>query len=125
MKKYIIILISCLILGLLVITCPNASQHKQEITRAFVNYANSKIGYDFENHPIISFLGGTFIDIFFENFVDQHISVDNYFVFSVGNATYEGKCKAVSFGILGHVFTFDEKDIDKEIGDSFGGSDTE
>ena len=45
--------------------------------------------------------------------VGQFMRVDNYVVFSVGRIRYGGETKTVSFGILGHVFTFDADDIGK------------
>ena len=43
--------------------------------------------------------------------VGQFMTVDNYFIFSVGKIGYDGKEKTVSFGILGHVFTFGADDL--------------
>lgn len=39
--------------------------------------------------------------------VSQFLDVDNYYLFSIGTINIEGKSRAVSFGILSHVFTFD------------------
>ena len=54
--------------------------------------------------------------------VDNLIEVDNYGVCSVGSITFKGKTHRVSFGILGHVFTFDADDIQRALengGDAF------
>ena len=42
------------------------------------------------------------------------LKVDNYFVCSVGTITLDGEARAVSIGVLNHVFTPDEKDL-KEV----------
>ena len=47
--------------------------------------------------------------------VDNLIEVDNYGVCSVGSITFKGKTHRVSFGILGHVFTFDADDIQRAL----------
>ena len=43
------------------------------------------------------------------------VSVDDYFIFSIGKLHYGAEEKTVSFGILGHVFTFDSADLRKAI----------
>ena len=50
---------------------------------------------------------------FADAIVGQFMSVDNYVIFSVGKIRYGGETKTISFGILGHVFTFDADDIGK------------
>lgn len=47
--------------------------------------------------------------------VGQFMEVDNYFIFSVGTVHYGDESKTVSFGILGHVFTFSSDDLRKAI----------
>lgn len=43
--------------------------------------------------------------------LDNMLTVENYFVCSVGYITYDGETHVISLGILNHVFTPDDEDI--------------
>ena len=45
--------------------------------------------------------------------VDNLVTVDNYVVCSLGKVNYNGKDYVVSLGLLGHIFTVDEDDLQK------------
>ena len=45
--------------------------------------------------------------------VNNLLSVDNYAVCSVGRLEWQGDNKIVSFGLLGHVYTFDAEDLEE------------
>ncbi|MBQ0114401.1 MAG: DUF4339 domain-containing protein [Bacteroidales bacterium] len=47
--------------------------------------------------------------------IDQALTVDNYFVCSVGKFTFGNNSKTVSLGILGHVFTFGKRDVEDAV----------
>jgi hypothetical protein len=47
--------------------------------------------------------------------LDQRLKVNNYLIFSTGITRFQGTTKRVSFGILNHVFTFDEDELKEAI----------
>jgi hypothetical protein len=47
--------------------------------------------------------------------IDSRLSVDNYFLFSVGKVTFDGESKIVSVGLLNHVFTDINDNLKNEI----------
>lgn len=120
MKKIITISLFVIAIVLLVVSCPDKQDHinalKEVVTSVINDEASSLINTDDEGNSnawanvssiVGSLLGSTVVTAILEN----NISVANYFVCSVGKMTYEGEVKNISFGILGHVFTIDKKDI--------------
>ena len=114
MKSTLITLL--VILGLCVIavvTCPDRQAHKD----AMMDVINKSIHHslspsDPEDAELSAFFGslGSNIAGFF---LDDRLSVKNYFVCSTGIFTdFDGESKPISFGVFGHVFTFDEQDLD-------------
>ena len=115
MKSTLITLL--VILGLCVIavvTCPDRQAHKD----AMMDVINKSIHHslspsDPEDAELSAFFGslGSNIAGFF---LDDRLSVKNYFVCSTGIFTdFDGESKPISFGVFGHVFTFREKDIQR------------
>lgn len=84
-------------------TCPDASRHKaavsEEVRKAVDDISDLNDSWGFFGNMLASGM----VSIA----VDRLLEVDNYFIFSVGTVHYDGRSQAVSFGILGHVFTFD------------------
>ncbi len=92
-------------------TCPTREQHcdavASEISQA-ISQSSGQSGF-----------WGMFSNIFASGVVNmavgQFLDVDNYYLFSIGTINIEGKSRAVSFGILNHVFTFDNDYIKEAI----------
>lgn len=98
----------------LVATCPTADDHREAITKEInrvVEHAAEKSGGGDAWGMIGSMITKNIVGVV----VDNMIEVDNYGVCSVGSITFKGKKKQVSFGILGHVFTFDADDIERAL----------
>ncbi|MBQ9556832.1 MAG: DUF4339 domain-containing protein [Muribaculaceae bacterium] len=119
-------LIAALILAILfatmVFTCPDRRAHEsaiQEVTKAWVG---DKVD---ENMGEITGMGGVFGDLInkaikeltgfgTDKVISSYLDVKNYVVCSVGRMSVrDNEDKMVSLGIFGHVFTFDEEDIEK------------
>ena len=120
MKKIITISLFVIAIVLLVVSCPDKQDHinalKEVVTSVINDEASSLINKDDEGNSnawanmssiVGSLLGSTVVTAVLEN----NVNVANYFVCSVGKMTYDGDVKTVSFGILGHVFTIDKKDV--------------
>lgn len=60
---------------------------------------------------IAKMMAGSFMDAAFDQFFEYH----NYFVFSKGTVTFDGKSHTVSIGILGKVYTMNADDIVKAL----------
>ena len=113
MKKLIGFLLLIGLIVFLFTTTPEESDHVEALSEALPEFINEKlntIGLDSElsNDPrvqeFISILGPTFVE------------VDNYFLCSIGREKLTGDENMISFGIAGHVFTFNDDVVKKAQG---------
>ena len=102
---------------LLIFTCPSAEEHKRvlsDVVTSTVNDAATAVAKDADN-DIFSKALQTVNDVFTKKVVDAAmdnlISVDNYFVCSVGKVHFGGKSYIVSLGVLNHVFTLNKEQL--------------
>ena len=102
---------------LLLITCPGEEKHRQTVVDEIAEAAQRENIWQSKDNDLLGAFGETLGNMLVAQFADavvgQFMRVDNYVIFSVGKIRYGGKTKTVSFGILGHVFTFDADDIGK------------
>ncbi len=131
-RGWIIAAVVAVIFAVFAITCPNSEKHEDAVkseARAFVNETIDQVNGS-ENSLLGSilsmgqkYLTGKALDTFMET----SFHVDNYFVCSVGRIELMGKSKMLSFGILGHVFTFSKEDLalalEKAMGANVGDGD--
>lgn len=114
-KPLILTVILVLILALLVFSCPNNSDHQNAVkseVRAFVNESiDENTSSDGLLGSILSFGQKYISGVALDSFMESSFRTDNYFVCSMGRIEFMGKDKVVSFGILGHVFTFSKEDL--------------
>ena len=104
------------VLLLLVATCPKARMHKE----AVADVVSETVGEAFQldsipaddpaSRSMKSFAHEATRQIVGVA-VDQLLTVDSYWVCSVGRIRYAGKSPVVSVGVLGHVFTVDKADL--------------
>lgn len=120
-KLYFIIGIVAVVVALLVVTCPSRESHREAVKDVVREAIGKEIGGDKNTWSMI---GAFFAGSLMNTVVDNMLEVDNYGVCSVGRTHVGGKSKTLSFGILGHVFTFSADDIEKNIEGS-GDSDTD
>lgn len=101
----------------LLITCPGEEKHRQTVVDEIAEAALKDNIWQAGDDGLLGAFGETLGNMLVAQFADavvgQFMRVDNYVVFSVGRIRYGGETKTVSFGILGHVFTFDADDIGK------------
>ncbi len=107
---------------ILLMTCPGAEKHRRavadEISAAMTEEAYDRSAGGGMLGMFGGMVGGMIATQFADAVVSQLLSVDDYFIFSIGKVRYGGKEKTVSFGILGHVFTFDSADLRKALDDN-------
>lgn len=109
----LLVALAAVLVGL-VATCPTADDHREAITKEInrvVEHASQRSGGGDAWGMIGSMITKNIVGVVVDNMID----VDNYGVCSVGSITFKGKKKQVSFGILGHVFTFDADDIERAL----------
>lgn len=104
---------------ILLMTCPGADKHREAVSREVSEAVASASDELDTGNAALDMLGGMFGSVITTQIVDamvgQMVSVDDYFIFSIGKLHYGAEEKTVSFGILGHVFTFDSADLRKAI----------
>jgi len=107
-------LIVLVVLATLVFTCPDKEDHRKAIYNVTKLWLDQKVddkGLGGFMNDIIKMVSGRGADMA----IDEYLDVDNYIVCSVGRIELIDKTQRVSFGILGHVFTFDKQDIEDAI----------
>lgn len=117
MKKLILFIAIALVA---VITCPQKDAHKDALMK-LINVAldtelsrNAKTEADMGFAMLGSVIGSGIAEIV----IDKKLLVDNYFVFSIGRAVFEGEEKIVSVGFFNHVFTMPEDKLKEELKNS-------
>lgn len=110
MKKLFNLILFVLLIGFLYVTCPDDSAHVDALSEALPDYFKEQIGLDNEfselkNNPAMQNL----INALAPKLVD----VDNYLLVSIGREKFSGEDQIVSFGIGGHVFTFNDEIVKK------------
>ena len=117
MKKLLITLLVLLGLGCTaVVSCPDKQAHKDAIMAVVNEAVNDKLDPDKTDTTGLSQFFGSIGSGIAGFFIDKQLTVENYFVCSVGKrSTPAGEEKTVSVGVFGHVFTFGKEDIEKAI----------
>ncbi|TXJ63023.1 DUF4359 domain-containing protein [Prevotella brunnea] len=112
------------LMTLLVLTCPTTQDHKDALSDV-VSSTVSDAAQATDSSPEDEWLEKAFhtiSDAFMGKVIsaaiDNLVTVDNYFVCSVGKVNYDNKEHIVSFGILKHIFTIDKKDL-REAADKY------
>lgn len=114
MKKAIVkILIILGILAVAVISCPDRQDHKDAIMAVVNDTISDELGTEEQGlSAIFSSIGSSVAGYF----IDNRLTVKNYFVCSVGYIKdLDGEDKFVSAGVFGHVFTGKKEDLQKAI----------
>lgn len=107
----LILVLAAIAVGLMA-TCPTEQAHREAITKEMNRFIKESTDNQGDAWGII---GNIISQKIVGVVVDNLIEVDNYGVCSVGSITFKGKTHRVSFGILGHVFTFDADDIQRAL----------
>lgn len=120
MKSFLsIILIMIVIAGVCIVSCPKHEEHSKalmkEINKAIENeFSNNTYN---ENEKAVAFFTTTLCSGISEFIIERKLTVENYFLFSIGKITYDGETNIVSLGILNHVFTGLNEDIRDALSD--------
>ena len=85
------------------------------VTIAIDNEISNKATND--NEKAMALFATTLYSGISEFIIDHKLSVENYFLFSVGKITFDGETKTISLGILNHVFTSLSEEIKNNLSD--------
>ena len=113
LTKAFLVLFAVLVLYLLT-HVPNERKHEAAVSRvvaeAVEDITDSLGGGEDGVMPMSGMIGRISADL-----ISKSLTVDNYWLFSVGRMEYEGKKHVVTFGIAGHVFCFFNKEDVKKM----------
>ena len=111
MNKTIIIIAIILVLGF--ITNPSQERHKEIVLNKFKPeiisaFSENKDLEKITTGDVLGFMLGSSIT---EKFLDNLITVDNYYFFSLTNITWNKQTKTIGIGFFGNILFF--KDLEK------------
>ena len=110
-------LIIVFISGFCVISCPDKEAHSEAIMENVNELIDEEATKDVTNdtEKALVLLASSLVSGISNLVIDSRLSVDNYFLFSIGRVTFEGESRIVSIGMLNHVFTDINDNLKKEI----------
>jgi len=98
----------------LVATCPDRRAHKEALGQLMKEVIDERVE---SSGGLVGRVLGTIGKMTLEQTgglaIDQLLTVDDYYVVSVGRVTMGQEHRVVSVGVLGHVFTPDKDDVMK------------
>ena len=118
MRNFLLfILIIVFISGFSVISCPDKEAHSEAIMENINELIDEEATKDVtnESEKALALLASSLVSGISNLVIDSRLSVDNYFLFSIGRVTFEGESRIVSIGMLNHVFTDINDNLKKEI----------
>ena len=121
-KKIVAIAVIVIAIIILALSCPNKQTHVEALNNAIMTYLTESMSKDSTmtkdgSDELATGLASSIVP----KVLNSKLNVNNYFLFSVGEFTDEGKTKTVSFGILGHVFPIGLSDSEKELDEAING----
>lgn len=114
MKSILYLLFAVIILGgVCVVTCPDHDTHSETLKNLLNNVLTAELSKDVSTEEDAGWaMFGSMIGAGIGGLViDNILSVENYFVCSIGTITYGGETRIVSVGLLNHVFTIRDKQV--------------
>lgn len=110
-------LIIVFIAGFCVVSCPDKEAHSEAIMENVNELIDKEATKDITNddEKALALFASSLVSGISNLVIDSRLSVDNYFLFSVGKVTFDGESKIVSVGLLNHVFTDINDNLKNEI----------
>ena len=110
-KNPITLLIVAILLIAAALTNPNTDNHKEFMIIKLNKLTQNPLPKSDKKLRNTDSLSGMMLaEKFVNKMVDQIISVDNYFLFSLTVATYRGNTKTIGFGAFGKVYITNQVD---------------
>ena len=112
MRSLVALLILVLLGGVLVFTCPDRQAHQAAIKQEFNAAMSEKMGSSNGIIESVIQLGSKYMmGMAAESALNELLTVDNYFICSVGRMEFDGREHVTSIGLLNHIFTVNKDDI--------------
>ena len=114
MKPLLYFSLAVIILGgVCVATCPDHDAHSEALKNLLNKTLTAELSKDVSTEEDAGWaMFGSMIGTGIGGLViDNILSVENYFVCSIGTITYGGETRIVSVGLLNHVFTMRDKQV--------------
>ena len=124
-KSHTALWVTLLIVGILAIIMAITNPSKDDHSRAITKVSHTWVSETVEDLGGTGIIGGIVkvgSSQLIRGLVDKIVDVDNYVLFSMGYIDTGAEKSRVSFGIMGHVFTFDKNLIDEKLKEAFGKS---
>lgn len=118
-KKILAIAVIIIAIVVLALSCPDKQAHVDALNNELMSKINQSIAND--DSPStngVDELTASLASSIIPKVLKSKLDVRNYFLFSIGEITYDGKTKVVSLGVLGHVFPIGLSDSEKKNGKS-------
>lgn len=117
MKKLILLLIAVIVLGTLVVTCPDKEAHMTALSNELTSYLDAnRMSEDSLKQNDDAIMKGLSLMMYsvagsiVKSVLENQLVLDNNFIYSTGKLNTEEGSKIVSVGLLGHVFVFLDAD---------------
>ena len=106
-------IVAVLVVILMAVTCPSQDDHQEAVAKVVHEYVNSNFtDSDVAAAVVGSFFANGIIDVAIRKFV----TADKYLIFSIGSLNgMDGSKERISFGIFGHVFTFNKEQLEERL----------
>lgn len=116
MKSFLYVLLGLVAFSCLcIVTCPDKKDHSDALVELVNEVMRKELMDDTEGYPIGMEVFGTMLGTEIVNYITEYmLSVENYFVCSIGKITYNNKEYVISVGLLNHVFTKDTEEIEQD-----------
>lgn len=120
-KLVITIAVAVIAVVVLALSCPNKHAHAETLNNAIMTALSEKMSKDSTMNDGTGVIAQGLASSVVPKVLNSMLTVDNYFLFSVGKLSYKGESKMVSFGILGHVFPVGLSDSENILDEAING----
>ena len=115
MKKLFNLILFVLLIGFLYLTCPNDSAHADALSEALSEYFSEHLGGIELDEELGDLKDNPAMQNVINALAPKLIDVDDYLLVSIGREKLSGNNNIVSFGIGGHVFTFNDEVVKRAV----------
>ena len=119
MKGFLYTVLVLLVVAVVgVVTCPDKQAHYDEIEQVLREVVNEELNGTAGPEENLSIFGEWLSSSSVKLVLNQSLSVENYFVCSVGKLTFDGEVYPISVGVFNHIFTPSKETIRTQLNES-------
>mgnify|MGYP003292381576 CR=1 FL=1 len=116
MRKLLSFILFIGLVAFLYTYCPDESAHVEALADELPELLNEKLNEIGLDNGTADLGTNQAVQDVIKTLAPRLVDVDNYILFSIGREMMSGENNVVSFGIGGHVFTFNDEIVQKAIG---------